>query len=253
MSPVWKVAALSVAALALLVIVLVATFTAVGIWRMLQYTAANETRWHPRHKISDIYDDLQTGDIILFVSAVSNGVNSMVTQSFYSHAGMVVRDSSTDFSSDRVYLSETIRGSGIMPGADATVKRSRFGVDLTPLLLRLKYYIGTCYWLRLAGGADSSRLDARREEAIRAEAFALHRGGYPYPTFAQALIGLLGWKSESRHCFQHVVHLLKTGNLLDGDDGIISSCATVGELAGQRLEGGYYYAPPVQILYDIGL
>jgi hypothetical protein len=128
------------------------------------------------------------------------------------------------------------------------------GADLTPLLTRLKYYTGDYYVLRL-----SRPLDPQRAEALKAAAEHLGRVQYPYPTTFQVLLGLAGKKTATRHCFQHAAHLLDTAGLVPADRseplaaaGFLEVCHEICQLPGRPLAGGYCYAPPVQVIYDVG-
>jgi hypothetical protein len=239
---------------ATLVLLAIAVAGVVGVRRLFQYNAMFEYPWAPREYVSDVYDDLRTGDLMLFVASVSSGVNSMYTQTFYSHVGMLVRDRGV------VYLSEATRSTAVMPLAGGGVAPTQRGADLTPLLVRLKHYIGTYYLLRLRGPGARRGCDGEREQQLASEARALRRAAHPYPTFGEALAeSLFGWRAarQPRHCFQHVAHLLAAANLgpADGADlmaaGIGGVCRAVSDIPARPLAGGHAYDAPVLLTYDV--
>lgn len=241
-------AALVAASVIVLVLALTAALAAIGLFRMAEYCRRHGAVRAPRCRVSDIYDLLKTGDLLLFVASTHSLTNSVFTQTFYSHVGVLLREG------EIVRVSESQPGLGLMPdparpGADRLMHR---GADLTPLLTRLKYYPGDCYVLRL-----SRPLDSEREEALRRRAAALSREEYPYPGKAQLVLGFFGWATESRHCFQHVAHLLDSAGLGPLDRGPLSEagftgvCREICELPGRPLPGGYSYAPPLQLVYDV--
>jgi hypothetical protein len=246
-----RVAAVAIACLVLLVVLLIVAGVFVGLHRMSEYSAMYTTVRTPRAKVSEIYSELQTGDVLLFVASTGSPSNSFLTQSFHSHAGILVREGGL------VYISETQPGLEIMPdpedptGSDIRMGR---GANLTPFLTRLKYYTGVYYLMRL-----SCPLDRQREEILKAEAERLHRTHYPYPSLSQIMLGIVGRKSKTRHCFQHVAHLLDVARLAPvdcpgalADVGFIDVCQAVCDLPRKTLPDGYRYSPPVQLLYDIG-
>jgi hypothetical protein len=250
-----RAAALVVAALVLLVLALTVAAVFVGLYRLTEYNALHRTVRAPRYRLSELYPALKTGDLVLFVAATHSPANSVLTQTFFSHAGVLLR------AGELVYIAEAQPGLELMPATPAGAPngrrgaecRMRRGADLTPMLTRLKFYTGLYYVLRL-----SRPLDAAREEALRREAERLCRERYPYPSVGQILRGLLGGESETRHCFQHVAHLLGVARLDPlgrpplREAGFCEVCRELCGIAGRPLPDGYYYEPPAQIVYDVG-
>jgi hypothetical protein len=246
-----RTAAVVLAALILLILVLTILLVFIGLHRMSEYYAMFVTVRTPRIKMTDLYDHLKTGDLLLFVATTNAGTNSMLTQTFYSHGAVVLREG------ELVYASETQAGAEIMPDpADPTRKDIKLEphVSLTPLLTRLKYYTGACYVVRL-----SRALDPEREEILKREAERLCVEKYPYPSLFQSFLGIFGWRTATRHCFQHVAHLLDKARLTPlgqkeplAAASFLDVCEEVITLPGRPLPDGYAYEPPVQILYDVG-
>jgi len=245
-----RVAAVVLATLIALTIVLAFVAAFLGACRMAEFSAKFNTERAPKCNISELYPFLKTGDLLFFTAAIYTPANTVFIHTFYTHAAIVLREG------DLVYLAETQPGLGIMPDPDhpgIEYRMDRSAV-VTPLLTRLKYYTGSYYILRL-----SHPLDPAREEALKQEAERLWAVRYPYPSLAQIALGALGAATPSRHCFQHVAHLLDVARLtplgregLLQDAGFSEVCTALCEVSGRPLPGGYTYGSPVQILYDVG-
>lgn len=246
-----RLMAVALATLVLLALLVTVAVAFLGIHRMTEYYAMHVTVRAPRTKITDLYPALKTGDLFLFVAATNSGTNSMLTQAFYSHGAVVLREG------DLVYLSETQAGTELMPDpADPARRDLRTGrhAAITPLLTKLKYYTGTSYVLPL-----SRPLDPAREEVLKREAERLRAEAHPYPSFLQSLAGVLGWRTRSRHCFQHAAHLLDVAQLTPlgaaaplESAGFVGVCDAVCSISGRELPDGYRYGAPLQVLYDVG-
>lgn len=242
-----RIAAIIVAAIVMLIIVLIVAFMCMGMCRLTEYSARYNTVRTPRGKLSEHYLTLKTGDIILFVSSTHSPSNSILTQTFYSHVGIILREG------DLVYITEAQTGAELMPRPGKSDFRMRPGADITPLLTRLKYYTGSYYILRL-----SRPLDPEREELVKNIAERTYQDRYPYPSTKQLVLGLFGVKTRSRHCFQHVAHILDKIGLTPlhrsaplQDSGFLKICDEICEIHKRQLPDGYYYEPPCQLIYDI--
>ena len=126
-----QAAILTTAVIVVLVMTLIASVAFVGVYRMLKYNAKFDMVWTPRAKISDIYDYLKTGDIILFVSSIHTASNSVLTQTFHSHAGVLIRDG------DEIHISESHLGGILMPDRSRPGKNHHmgYGADILPCSL----------------------------------------------------------------------------------------------------------------------
>jgi hypothetical protein len=247
-----RLLAVTLAALVVLTAVLVVALALVGLCRVTEYYVRYATLRVPRARLSERYPALKTGDLLFFVAGTHALTNSMLTQTFYSHVGVVLREGAL------AYISETTAGCELAPyragpGAPPAEWHMQPGADLTPLLTRLKYYTGLCHVSHL-----DRPLGPRQEEALKREAERLRREAYPYPSTAQAVLGLFGVATRTRHCFQHVAQLLDVAGLTPAgrgslaDAGFLAACREVCELPGRPLPGGYRYGAPVELLYDIG-
>ena len=228
-------------------------------------------------QISDIYDDLKSGDIILY-KCNSLSISGLLGNNYYSHIGMVVKydiadnvnNDITNINDDYkqvtdIYISETNPAFeylprdykinnwyGLRPHIQKQVGwKTNYGADLLPLLVRLKYYPGDCFIMRLNKPLDTKRnsilLGAVKEKC-------------PYPTPLQAISILAEkniiqkQKTYARHCFQHIAKLLDaihiTNNILD-EYGLFSICNKVAYIDGDKLNDGFVYETPIKIIYDL--
>jgi len=237
-------------------------------------------------QISDIYDKLKSGDIILY-KCNSLSISGILANNYYTHIGMVVKyDSAANDSAANdsaatdgaaancdaykqvtdVYISETNPAFEYLPrdykinnwyGLRPHIKKhqtgwkTNYGSDLLPLLVRLKYYPGECFIMRLNKPLDVKRnnhlLNAVKEKC-------------PYPTPLQAISILAEkniaqrQKTYARHCFQHIAKLLDTmnitNNMLD-EFGFFSVCNKVAYIDGEKLNDGFLYETPIKIIYDL--
>lgn len=234
-----------VATIVLLIIVAVAVVLPYGILvRATECGHLHAADRAPRAKISEVYDSLKTGDILLFASSVPVLSNIGITQTLYSHAALLCR------SGDIVTTSEAQMGAELVPAATggAAATHMRPGAASAPLLTRIKYYSGRVYVMRL-----SRELDSARERRLTAAADALHRAEYPYPTATGACAAaVFGIPAPARHCFQHVAYLLGVAGLgLGSGSGIIQVCRDVCSIANRPLADGFFYESPIELLYDI--
>lgn len=241
--------ALATATILLLIVIAVA-IPYFAFVRVMEYSYKYHNVRIPRMTISEAYPHLNTGDILMHLSHLPSS-SSLTHHAFFSHAAMLMREG------DLVYTTESQSGQGLMPnpnrpGTDYYMTK---GAASAPLLTRLKFCTDTVYVMHL-----SHPLDPAREQRLKATADQLHRDRYAYPTVRQALASAaLGLKIPARHCFQHVAHLLDEVGLtplnldsgLLAESGIFQVCREVCNLVGRALPDGYYYKPPVELIYDI--
>ena len=233
----------------LIIAILIIVIFIIVSFRYYQHTIKYPNfRVDERKLISEIYDELNTGDIILFAYMGTNVTNTIFSHTFYTHVGLLVRKG------EIMYISETNPAFPYMPKDIKSIKNvsndeiyTNNGVDLIPLLSRLKYCTGNYYILQL-----SKPLDDFREKMMQKKVDSRYK--YPYPTKPQALISLLGVKIKPKHCWQHVTYLLNSINLLPpeySDLGVVEVCQKIAEISNIILNDNYYYNNVVQILYDL--
>jgi hypothetical protein len=217
--------------------------------------------------ISDIYDTLKSGDIILY-KGNALALVGVLANTYYTHVGMVIKKDNDNGLKTDLYISETNPAFeylpkhyndknnwyGLRPYSQKDPYcgwKTKYGTDLLPLLIRIKYFPGDCFIMRL-----NKELDQKRKK----ELFLAMAEFCPYPTPSQIIKMAIEkkilntQKTYARHCFQHVANLLDkiklTNNILESS-GIVSICGEVGYIDGKKLNDGYRYETPIKIIYDI--
>jgi hypothetical protein len=209
--------------------------------RQFDYYEKRAWTIYPRALISEEYEKLCTGDLILFSPLVTIPIISVTTLHELTHVGMVIREQ-TDIIPGlaRCLLTET--GGGVPPGINPDYVLGP-GVVVTPLLARLKNYPGRCYLMKLA-----QPLTAAAAAAIVTEAYA--HVGEPYPKYLEFVTAVLAHR-PLQHCYGFVADLLAAGGAahIDRQAGVplLSVIHNVLALAGP----GKVYEPIREILYDI--
>jgi hypothetical protein len=221
--------------------------------------------------ISDLYDNLKTGDIILFKSNSKSLSSTVLTHVYYTHIGIVIKHkfahslmNNSNASEDiPLYISETNPAFEYLPinyNKEFDLKPAKYahdgwrtnnGTDILPLLIRIKYYPGDSYIMSL-----NKKLDPKREELL----IKYSKEFCPYPTPMQGLKILMEKNinnkqiTNAKHCYQHVANLLDKINItnnLYSDYGVISICKKLAYIYGEELNDGYVYNSPIKIVYDI--
>ena len=222
--------AAALAVLALLTAVLAGLGVAGGRRLLAHHDRYQDRRW-PRVPLSAEFPRLRTGDLVLFGAATASPVTPLFTQTFFSHAGVIL------VRGGRVFLSEAQRGIEVVPG-----HRLAVGGDESPFLARARFYRGSVYVAR-------RRAPLGAAAAARLEAAAAAARGCPYPSTARIALSALGVPARGRHCFQHVAALLSAADAAAGLSaaGPVGACRAV-----CALPGGPQYGEAVLLDYDLG-
>jgi len=203
-------------------------------------------------KISDIYDNLKSGDIILYKCNTISLPSVFLTHVYFSHIGIVLK------SGNDLFISETNPSFEYIPSNYNNVNsflnakggwKTKYGSDILPLLVRIKYYPGDSFLVRL-----NKPLDAEKQKILIKYAHEQ----CPYPTIIQGLSIFIEEnfgkpKTRARHCFQHVGYLLDKMGITNNisDHGIYSICKKMANIYNKKLNDGYQYETPIKILYDV--
>ncbi len=196
-----------------------------------------------KQPISELYDTMKTGDIIFMTSTALSAFLSMSTQGYFSHCGMIVDIDGI------LHLSESQSQDCITP-IDKPYNESQFviklnkGTTLTPLLTKLKYYSGNYYYSKLS--KELSKNDIHKLTNL-----INHINGYQYPTHFQSILKHFGVDSSTRHCYQHLLLLLKCIGM---NEEVKNSNKSLSKFFDTIFEKKYsfgYYHNPIQINYDI--
>jgi hypothetical protein len=251
----------------ILLILLISVFSVLNV-ELAYYKKYENARILKHVNISDIYDTLKSGDIILY-KGNTLALVGVLSNTYYTHVGMVIKKDCDNRLKTDLYISETNPSFEYLPKDYKNINKNwyglrpysqkepycgwktKYGSDLLPLLIRIKYFPGDCFIMRLNKELDQTRIK---------KLFSASNEFCPYPTPSQVIRIAIEkqilntQKTHARHCFQHVAYLLDkiklTNNILDSS-GIVSICGEVGYIDGKKLNDGYEYETPIKIIYDI--
>ena len=225
-----------VIAFVIVFILAIIVFFCIGMLRQFQLTSLYQNIHIPKTLLSQSYNNLHSGDIILFTSDISP-TRSFAVAHLFTHVGMVIREK------NQLFITEG-QVSGRMTITPYNIVESN--MFLTPLLPRLKFYIGRYFIVRL-----NPRLSEEMEENLKQFIEdIISKKRYQYPS----LLDLIFRKKYKIHCFQYVALLLDfLGITVDlANRGLYQTTYTIGHISQQELYGGFQYSNPVELLYDIG-
>jgi len=259
-----------------LIIIIVLLLLLIGTFSILRteyvyYKQYENARILKNIQISEIYDTLKSGDIILY-KCNTLSFAGMLGSVYYTHIGMVIKTNDEQFTGKDIYksdlyISETNPAYEYLPKEYDSKNwyglrphspkkqidgwKTNYGTDFLPLLVRIKYFAGDCFIMRL-----NKELDVKKKKIL----FSAIDKNCPYPTPLQGLQILAEkqlfkkQKTYARHCYQHIANLLDqmglTNNMLESN-GFLSICNKVGYIDTQKLNDGYKYETPIKIIYDI--
>jgi hypothetical protein len=185
-------------------------------------------------KLSSIYDNINTGDIILFCACCHGFFNSLFTNTLFTHAGIVVRNSD-----DTLNIHELSQhGTFVMINNDEHIFVG--GKITLPLLERIKYYSGTCYYVSL----KNPLLNKQQTQIVD------YTTNYTndYPSFFKMILGTLGLHNNgnSRNCSQFICDILTKIGILNKKYTFLSSLSIVSNI----WDYCDNYNKPMKILID---
>jgi hypothetical protein len=229
--------------LAIVLFIILFAFIAI-ILRCSSYCSKYDGVLHQKVLLSEVEDELKSGDIIFFIAHVHGFTNSLLTKDLYSHVGMVLR------TQEGLFLSEST--ANYPSGVDAEFYQ---GSQIHPFHARLANYSGSLFLMRLEHPLTEGQ---RRILVDRV------RTQTPYPGIISALLSVVGVSNDKRerHCMQHVAWLLDEMGLTPDEladrgkklarTGLFASSRAVSTLSGKALgKGANKYKNVVQMLYDL--
>lgn len=246
---------IALAVLVVLILILVG-FGLMG-RRMLGYYSEHAIWRFPRALVSST--EFKPGDILLFTGHTHGFVNSLLTQDFYTHGSIIVRNPKDG----QCYISETMIGDEVMPHPQKSDVELVAGgkTVILPLYSRIKFYPGETFLMRLTpelSPAQSNKL------------WELAHANTPYPGFWNSFLRIVGLEkllsnrgTDERHCMAHVAWMLDqigltpTKTLKKGKKmyrgSFLGTCRRVSRIYKEPLgvRGTCHYLPPVHLLYDL--
>lgn len=223
-------------AIIIVFIIIVLGYISKMIYNYISYIKKTEYRIFPKIKLSDIRNTLKSGDIILYTALGHNIFNSMSTGSTYSHVGIVIE------------LNGSLYTLEIYNHGDLYYKNKHlFGVQLVPLEERLQTYTGTICIMQL----NKSLTNEHYNSLIN-----FSKKYYNYDTnIINIWLRLLFHHSifENKICMEHLAMAMSEAGITNQ----IYECFSLNipneldKLPYKKLESGYMYSEPQQILCDL--
>jgi len=197
--------------------------------RMKQYNIIYPTYRTERINLSLLYEKINTGDLVLFVSPSYFPSSNIFTHTYFTHVGFVYKEN------NNVYISESQNGTELMPYQDREIYMEK-GAVRHLLLPRIKYYTGKIYIMKLKKSLSNSQQIIDYIKSL---------DGHPYPTVSDFVMSIFK-TVKSRHCFQHVGNILNTTMKFNLNiSSPIQICRDICSLHNE------YYEIPKEIVYDI--
>jgi len=211
--------------------------------------------------ISDIYDELNSGDIILFKGYYVNDLYNVLNNSFFGHPSILIKKYDIEKQTNILYILESNAYEVLVPIDYKDEKKygSKYfnyeprnnmnkkgisffknGVNVIPMLTRFKYTPSNFYVMRL-----NKPISAAMNDALMQMTKSDH---------IQWGIGQkISFKKKTYHCWQFIAHVLDqiglTNNLLKSSN-ILNVCNKVSQIYHEKLNDGYQYEKPIQMIYD---
>ena len=227
-----------VGVIVMLTLILLISFPLIVLLRIMEYNKLYPTYRTKRVNISDLYDTINTGDILLFVSSSHFPANSAFSHTFFTHSAVLWK------SNNNILTSESQNGTELLNINGKEIFMDK-GSTYTYLLPRIKYYTGNVYIMKL-----KKKLDNEKEKKIINT--IKDTNGYPYPSMIDIFKSIIFKASTTRHCFQHVGYILnKSGVTNLNINNLIQICKDVCNLNLSSKYEESLYNEPIHILYNI--
>lgn len=226
------------------------------------YKKYSQVRIFNKINISDAYDDLKSGDLIIFKGHGSPEW-SLACDCYFKHASIVLRYSPEDMikygKKSEIYIVESSPTCVYLPIDYKNIKKydknscnidpivdkligwtCTDGLQILPLLVRLKYCYGNDHYLMKL----NKPLNIDRQKILIDE---IHKSTIRH----LSLINI--FRKKKFHCFQQVIYLLDKMKLTDNlikNSNVLTSCNKLVYIYKIILNDNYMYDKPMQILYD---
>lgn len=190
--------------------------------------------------LSNIYDSLKTGDLIFYRSSIASAVvDTLIPTPVYKHVSMIVKINGI------LYTTESSQG-GIYAKKDDELLYLKNGVEIVPLLTKIKYYCGMVFITQL-----SKPLSEEKENMLIDRIKELKDIEYP-SVMSLYLDFIFNIKiSKTFYCFQYVYNLFEYIELIPKKKlNSIELSYFITNINIQILNDDYYYDPLYQLVYD---
>ena len=253
--------------LLILCIIVIGYFSGITHKSSKYYAKYERNRIFNRCNISEIYDDLKSGDIILF-KGYGDPYFNILCDCFFQHAGMVIRYTPEEAKQygkkSDLYIIESSPNNVYLPIDYSDYKKYgkkccniepdmskhigwkfKNGLVACPLLMRLKYCYGNYYIMRL-----NKELTPEMNNILlyTTNIKSKHIGTI------STIQKIFHKKKIVFHCFQFILFILYQMRITDNyikKSNVFTSCNKLSYIYNDNLNFGYKYDKPMQILYDL--
>jgi hypothetical protein len=184
--------------------------------------------------ISDIYDNLKSGDIILFNNYQWAPISYAIVDSCYTHAEIIIKYN--DFDVKKYKLKQNLY----------SVEFCANGLQTHELLLKIKNFGSNCSIFTL-NKEITEKMYKKFLKLIHSKQEIY------YILWKNIFKKIIYWGRIMIHCFQYILYILDqlklTNNLLKRRD-MIKSVNTVSNINNEKLNFGYKYNKAVKVVYN---
>jgi hypothetical protein len=224
-----------------LIIIIISTFY--SIYKLFNLKSLYDLMPIDRLLISEIYDNLKTGDMIFYRSTITSPIADIfMTRLVFKHVGMILKINGM------YYITETNSEKNVyFKNKNGEIILLNSGVNIVPLLTRLKYYGGMIFISKLY-----NKLSFENEKKIISAVNNMKNK--PYPDMFSLFTNFVFNKKlyNSAHCYEYIYNLLCSidlpinKNLASGFDltNFITNIDSI------KLNNNYY-TKIKQLIYDI--
>jgi len=226
----------------LMIIILYSIFSLNYVMNNTTYIDVYKKLPFTRTRLSDVHDELKTGDLIFSRNAVASFlVDYIIPTAIYKHVAMVIKING------QLYLTESTIGD-FFANNDNTedLYTLHSGVNIVPLKPRLKYFSGLLFIHRL-----NKSLSKIME--IKLISFVGELSDVKYPTAFSLYINILFNKkiSNDLYCYEYIYVLLKHIDLISINKKTVKDISEyIGYIDKYELNQGYHYSKGNLLIYD---
>lgn len=207
------------------------------------YTEIYKNMTFDRVKLSEIYDELKTGDLLFFRSAISSFVvDKLIPTEIYKHVAMIVK------LDDELYCTEsTIRDFFAKDDITNELYILKSGVNTMLLIPRLQYYSGLIFIHKLNKPISTS-------DEIKLIEYINESASIAYPSSLSLYMNLVfNIKiSNDLYCYEYIYMLLKHINIITENKTNVKDISNyIANIYKYQLNDGYKYSEGKQLVYDL--
>lgn len=226
----------------LIILIILILFTLYYLYKLINYRELYQEIPFNRVLLSNIYNDLKTGDLILYRSSINSFItDTLIPTTVYKHIGMIIRING------ELYITESGQRDIYAKNLNGDILYLKDGVDIVSLKTRLEYYCGMTFLTQL-----SRPLEPEKENKLIEYIYDLYN--ISYPSLLELYLNfILNLKvTKSLYCFQYIYMLLESIGLISKQK--ISNMELtdfITHIDEYELNEDYSYNTIHKIIYDV--